>query len=65
MDNTDIQRIVSSIPNGYYLLTRGWFVRNASLQANVLLIIEAGHGSDINAVHGDFAEHIDELLSRL
>ena len=56
-----MEDILSNIPDGTYLLTRGWFNRDEHLQLQVAHLVEAGHGDEIYAVHGDFAYHIQEL----
>ena len=51
-----------NVSNYFYLLDRGWYIRNPELQAKVLQAVRRGLGPLINTVAGDFEEHLDELL---
>jgi hypothetical protein len=60
-----IQYLTSSIPNGEYLLTRSWFCKDIKHQVNVYLIELNGMSSLINAIAGDFNEHIDSVMDAI
>jgi hypothetical protein len=55
--------LATSISGGEYLLTRGWFCNNTRLHVKVFLIELNGMSSLINAIHGDFEEHIDSIIN--
>ncbi len=46
-----------------YLTSRGWFCRNKELQYKLFETCIMGQGSNVNAVAGDFSEHLDKLLA--
>ena len=53
----------ANVPNFGYLLTRGWFNRNQSLQRKLLLVLDFGLGKDVDVMADNFAQHLDELAT--
>lgn len=53
----------SGVKYADYLEFRGWFRRSAVLQSKVLQVILKGKASEINVVHGDFDDHITQLMN--
>lgn len=45
-----------------YLLTRGWFCRNADLQRMTLQVVLRGYGHQVDVKAPDYREHITSLL---
>jgi hypothetical protein len=60
-----VDYLTSSIPNGDYLLTRGWFCRSPYRHVNVFLIELNGCSNMIFALAGDFDEHIESIAERI
>lgn len=52
----------SLVSNFEYLEGRGWFMRNIQLQDKLFKIVFRGLGQNVDAVAGDFSEHLDKLL---
>ena len=52
----------SLVSNFEYLEGRGWFMRNIQLQDKLFKIVSRGLGKNVDAVAGDFPEHLDKLL---
>lgn len=63
--NKFLEDLVSEIDGGDYLLGRGWFCNSSQRQVNVLLIKIHGYSQWINAVSGDFDEHVESIMEQI
>lgn len=52
----------SCIRNFDYLETRGWFMRNNSIQAKLYWAVHNGFGDKINVIASDFESHLNQIL---
>ena len=57
--------IITGIGCGDYLLWRSWFRNSSFRQLNILLIKIHGYSHWINAVAGDFDDHIDSVMQKI
>jgi hypothetical protein len=62
--NNFYDRVKDEINNGEYLLTRSWFLKNPTLKQKVQHALDLGLGKKIYSIHGEFEEHIDELIMK-
>jgi hypothetical protein len=61
-NSTFVEKLVENIPAGEYLLTRSWFYHNIDNHCNIMVLKLIGKDHLINALSGDFKDHLNELL---
>jgi hypothetical protein len=60
-----LEQLLMGIRRGEYLLTRGWFCRSLYRHVNLLLIRIRGYLHRIDAVAGDFDDHINSIIRQI